>query len=101
MTVWREVQAGDRVAVQYGAGQVDSVEATPFAVIAHIDGALYILNPEEPIQLRTRPDAMTYQLIYEPIPWWGWLWAGAYGTSLVLLATVVVFWALRGGTSER
>lgn len=38
-----------RVAAQYGAGRVDS-----FAVIAHIDGALYILNPDEPIQLRPK-----------------------------------------------
>lgn len=43
---------------------------------------------------------MTYQLIYEPIPWWGWLWASAYAVSLVLLAVAVVFWAVRGGSSE-
>lgn len=43
---------------------------------------------------------MAYQLIYEPIPWWGWAWAAAYAVSLVLLAVVVVFWAVRGGSSE-
>lgn len=51
MTVWRDVRPGDRVVSVCGPGVVDSVEVTPFAVFARVDGHPYILSPDEVVHL--------------------------------------------------